>query len=483
MSNPTPKHMFARIVVIILAMIPIVVSVIGTYTLLSGGQSTGIRFTDPSVHFFSQDFLSFYFAEYLPRLMQSIPVDIMLYSLYAPGIPLLLPILGVICIGGLASGISRTVAHYHLENRVARFLNLTLILLICFYILSALTHFAFSYTKEKAHSARVNEFNQSYTFDKLQASTTFVYFEWIAENGFYRKTKLTTSTLDGRNKKVLAEIPFLVKRGGAPISQFPSPRGTYYVASLNGYNTFEGYVSDASGNVIYTIPNPFFNYTEGVVQWSPNERYLAIFSSTSSYPVITGRLVVYDLKLKKQLSSFDGSNYGAFAWSNDDILYHPCGDHLCETRFADDAAPITETLPSTMSCAALVSLNDKIYCSVDVNTIEKTLGKKVAPPDMSFTDGRNLGNSYIISQEIAPNKSLSESVQVVTKIPLYLPKTLTVVDSKHIIATSDGGLYRMTVVNLESGRLMDLGSVKNNIFGPLVEHGNLGDLPIVYSGD
>lgn len=479
-SEIRTKYLFAKIVLLILLLIPVVVMIVGTTLLLSGEQSAGTRFTQLPVDVFSLHFLTYYFGDYLPRLILSIPFYVLMFSVFAPGIPLLFPILGIMLIGWVASSCEKRIHRHHAELRISRVLNRTLIVLIGFYIFLGIAHVASQLKVEHDQADRVNVFNQAYGFSDLNPNTTFLYFEWVVSEGFYRKVNLVSSKLNGANKQYHNEIPLNYGKGISFTPQFPSPRGSYYIKSSNAIVSFEAYVSDMNGVHVFEIPNAFYNFRKGVIRWSPDERYLAIFSSTTTYPKDAGKLIVYDLKQKKQLSSFKDINYGSFTWSDGNTLYHPCEDHLCETRYYDDGNSETLTFANTVNCSALAYLNEKVYCSVTRGVVEKTLGKKIEMPDMDFVRGRRLGDNYIISQEVSSGKPLIDSVHVITIVPMDAPNVIDVIDSGHVVAISSGGLYTMTVVDLENGRIMDLGTLPNNIYSPLVSHINLGDLPVVY---
>lgn len=494
-SPLTKKKVFFKVLVFILVCIPLAYIIFESISLLSGNQSIG--YTISNAHTLSKQFFNFYFSGYILEVVRWF--FFLLIGCFSFGIIvsmggcLIFPFAPLIVLIVLSSIFSFLVTK--ILFRINKVEGAIKIFKWCFwsvlvtYILLFVTHTVATSMNERVHLTQKQDFNQKYMFGTLETNTRFLYFDWFSEESFPKKVNLTVANFDGNNKKVLSEIVLPIQ-AGEPTPGFPSPKGTYYISSASsGFDSFQGYVKDLNGTDVYTIPDLFHNYIHGVVQWSVDERYLAIFSfpKKATYPQAPGNLIVYDLKLKKPIISFDDGDYGSFAWADNDTLYYPCGEHLCNTRFFDAISPVSKTLTNTMNCSSLLFLNDKVYCSAHSGAIEKVLGKKIPVPEMPFPFGDPglLGDSYIIAQDINSNEPLTKIVEIITKVPLSSPKTLTALDFEHIVVTSYttyAGLHDLLAVDLKSGRLMDLGLIKNNVFAPFMRT-NIGDLPTVYRGN
>jgi hypothetical protein len=489
---PTRKKVFFQVLAFTLVCIPLAYIIFESISLLTGHQSVG--HTISNAHTPIKQLFNFYFSEYILEVVMWFLF--LLIGCFSFGIITSIggciifpfaPLIVLIVLSGIFSFLmTKAVFWINKVEGATRILKWCFWSILAMYAMLFVTHIIVTSVNEGVRSTQEQNFKETYTFDTLNPSTKFLYFDW--NTGSFRKVNLTVANLDGSNKKVLSEITLPIQ-AGRPTPGFPSPKGTYYISSATESDSFEGYVKTLDGTNVYTIPDIFYNYTQGVAQWSTNERYLAIFSKKVTYHQAPGHLIVYDLKLKRPLFLFDGGDYGAFTWADNDTLYYACGEHLCDTRFFDATPPISKTLANTIDCSGLLFLNDKVYCSAHATALEKVLGKKMPVPNMPFVDRGLLGDSYIIAQDIRSDKPLQKIVEIITKIPLSSPKTLTAIDSEHITVSSyttsyaSAGLHALLVVDIKNGRLMDLGLIKNNVFAELATRINVGDLPVVYRGN
>lgn len=466
----TRKQTFFFSFFVILTCFPIIYLVYETSLLVSGSESAGVRITE--LHL-SWGFIQSYFGEYLVRVTISLLSVFFFGFFYFGGATFFIPLI----LDAVISVLVTTIIFKRWSPiKAKKFLKGFLWVLVGMYILLIVGYATAVLTKNHSHTTKENDFNKKYTFTTLNLPTRFVYFDWIAKDGFYINMNLTVSNFDGSGKQVLSQIIRSPKDWETP--QFPSPRGTYYLLINNDYASPGGHVQGTNGSNVFDIPDTFYGYRNGVVQWSEDERYLAVYSEKISYPQTAGHLKVYDIKLKKTVGLLEGVPNSAFVWGENNTLYHTCGEHICRSTFSDKSSS-TEQLAGTINCSPLVLLEGKLYCSIADYELERITSDKLENPDTSFAGTDGLGSrGHIISQDIS-GKSSSTTISVITKVPLYFTQRLSVLDKEHLLVYSEAGIFKIAAIDIRSGRLMDLGGVQN-VFTPLIEHTNITDMPVVY---
>ena len=498
MQKYTRTKIFFRILVIILISIPLIGLVVSTYTLLIGKESLGLTLIDLSKSS-PIDFLNSYFMEYIPRFIgMSIFFLVGCYSLefittfmegcfLFPYASTLLILFISMVVAGILMGIIFWLANI---QKIMAILRIISWIFLSIYVTLAVLFGSFFLMKITELNSLKSEYEQLYTFSDLKISRYFLYFEKQTDSGLGHRYNLSVANFDNTRKKILTSINLPENNYAKP--QFPSPKGTYHLI----VNTESGEISDShvlslDGSNVFTIPEYVSNYSPGVVHWSPDERYLAVYSKKIEDPEVEGRLFIYDIKLKKEAAFFDGTDYGQFTWAGDDILYYTCGPAICRVSFKDGGLSAGPTmLGDTLRCENLVYLNEKIFCSVGIEVVEKILGKKMQLPDSRVMREHtaSTGYSYLISLDVNSKGSLKDKITIINTAPFYSAiRSLHVLDSSHLIAymwldfSFHFDSYILVAVDLESGRIKDVGvKGSRNIFYRSADIPNNPDMPILY---